>query len=352
MTADARAEHLPPLTKWWVFVFCVLGVLSLALAGLAFLGMFHSVRDAMVPYFGPLAWVVPIGLDDGLLLVALFSVALECFGMRCRWLRWVELVFIGLQMTVNVSAGDGSLIGSAGHATLPVLYVVVIEIWQWFVRKRRNLIKAADRERIPLARWFAAPFGSWELRRTMILWGLYRYSDALAMLQRVRVAESILRRVHGDTWKLDTDGELLTMLYAPEFHGDAYAEIKKIGAATKRQAPRPANANSGRAPADSGPKDCCGCHRAVTAKTVIPYTFDAARQLNDEHLRVHGTAIGADTLRVLFGKGTKPARELRDQLAETTTESGTESGQSGRVESGDGVGPRPLAVVRAARGGE
>lgn len=346
---STQAGALPALTRWQITVFAVLGVLSAALAGLAFLGMFTSVSHAMTPYFGPLAWVVPIGLDDGLLLVALFCVVLECFGMRCRWLRWVELVFVGLQLGVNVSAGDGSPIGSIGHASLPVLYVTVIEIWQWFVRKRRNLIQAKDRERIPLARWIAAPFETWELRRVMVLWGINRYSDALAMMQRVRIAESVLRRVYGSAWKLDTDGELLTMLHTPEFFAEAFERIRKMGAAEKKAAVRPPvrrDAENGDAAggdaAGTEVKDCCGSHRALSTQTVIPYTFDAARALNNEHIAVHGAPIGAGSLMKLFAKGTYPARQLRDQLAESGSQSGSvgsgQSGQSGQSQPGQPVG--------------
>jgi hypothetical protein len=337
--ADRTDGQLPPLTGWQRFVMSVLGVLSAALAGLAFLGMFTSVRHAMVPYFGRLAWVVPIGLDDGLVLVALFSVVLECFGMRCRWLRWVELVFIGLQLAVNVSAGRGSVIGSAGHASLPVLYVTVIEIWQWFVRKRRNLIKVTDRERIPVARWFADFGDTWQIRKLMVLWNVNRYSDAVAMMMRIRIAESSLRRIYGLGWQIDADADLLAMLHTPDFIDDACEAIKKLDTPARKTERRAPQADSG-----NGPKDCCGCHRAISTKTRIPLADDAAQVLNAEHIRVHGTAIGADTLRVLFGIGSSTARQLRDRLAE--------SGESGQPESGEsGESGRALAGPQVGSGG-
>ena len=332
--------------KWLV---AVLMAASLALAAMSFLVMFQAVRDAMEPFFGGLAWAVPIGTDTGLLITSALDVLFEVLGMRCRWLRWVAAVFIGLQLGLNVGAAHGSPIGSAGHATLPVLFVTILEAWRFFFRKRRNLVKKSDRDRIPLARWSAAPGRTWALRRLMVLWNILDYAEALTMLGQIELAQATLSRVYGRSWRHEADPDLLMKLHMAQFTAEACAAIQKLGTAASKRDDAPRDKSRGSIPKGMT-TDCCEVHRKVAAKETLEMTDETIRAVNAEHLRMHGTTVGAEPLRKLFRIGQKPSRDLRNRLAESGRQVGL-VGLPGPGSVGVGHGA-PVGSVNGSSGGQ
>lgn len=351
-SSEGTQQHLTLPHKWILAGFAA-G--SLGLAGMSFWGMFTAVRDALQPWFGQLAWMVPVGTDLGILLTASFGVFLEAIGMPLRWLRFVTLAFIGLQLFLNVGAAHGSLLGAAGHLVLPLLFVTLIEVWQFFIRKRRNLIHKSDRERIPLARYRADWKGTRELKRRMVLWGINRYREALDMMQRVLRAEAALAEIYGSGWRDKTPKDLLFMLDSAKYLDEACTIIAKKRAEQERlnsraQSPRGGADNENDDPGANGARagntdkqpagirTCCEIHRL--ADTKAKKSPEAATALWSEHIRVHDRAPGADILQTVLTIGIAGARLLRDQLQESGAESaagsGSGSGQAGQV----GVGPR------------
>ena len=343
-TSTGAAGKLPPLTTGQKWITGFLAAASTALATLAFTGMYTSVRDAMVPFLGRLAWIVPIGADLGMVIFSVFSVFFEILDMPAWWLRWVVMLFVGVQVALNIGTAHGNPLGSAGHGVLPLLFVATVEVWQFFIRRRRNLIKPRKkrerRERIPFARYMASWGGSLELRRCMILWGINTIADALDMMQRVKRAESLLQAHFGLMWYSETPKHLIHMLHTAKFVDDAIREIEKL----TREKPARVNTGGGPGGGAATPKsartDCCTVHRVLAAETRLPHDDATAIRLNAEHIDVHGSAIGVDTLRLIFGLGTAKARILRDALRE----SGSAVGSVGVVESGQSVGSGRVAL--------
>lgn len=367
LAAPVNGEDAPsPLTAPQKVTLGLLGAASAALAAMSFSGMFTAVRTAMTPFFAAGAWMIPVGTDLGIILTSVFSVFFEWLGMTVGAVgaRVATLVFIGLQLGINISAGHGNPEGSAGHAVLPLLFVVILEAWQYFIRRRRGLGKprkpGKDRERIPFARYRADWRGSRELRKFMVLWGIDGYAEALDTMQRIQRAKASLALVYGVSWREECPADILLMLGTAKFLNEAITEIGKIRAAfDKGQNPRsgwqqrtanagnsappiPApNGNGKSAPGADGravrPDDCrvCTVHRAKARVMPLPLPLGDARKVWAEWANIHpGQQLGADPLRIVFGIGMQPARKLRDEL-----KAGDGSAATGEVQSGPVASP-------------
>lgn len=373
----------PPLTPPQRWAVAVLATGSAALAAMAFVGMFRPVRHAMVAWFGSLAWMIPVGTDIGIVLMSLFSMLFEWLNMSAGaiGMRLASWVFIGMQLGINVGVAKGDPEGSAGHAVLPVLFVGILEGWQYFIRFRRGLTgnrkprkTGKDRERIPSARWRADWRGTREVKRLMVLWGIDQYRTALAMRQRILYAHASLEHMYGHTWHSEAPREILVMLGTADLLEKALAEIAAMRADfDKGKNPRPGwvtrtinsassgNGGGGEIPKGesakgqkppqpipaSGTTACTACavHRAEASGTVLPIGQAAA--VWAEYGRVHqGSTVGVDRLRVLFRIGTSGARQLRNQLAAGTDPAavaGSGPAGSGPAGSGRPVGSGPGA---------
>jgi hypothetical protein len=59
----------------------VVAPLTLALAVLGGIGSFATVRDLAVPWFGKSAWIVPVGIDIGILALLAWDLLTEYLGV-------------------------------------------------------------------------------------------------------------------------------------------------------------------------------------------------------------------------------------------------------------------------------
>ncbi|MCL2581027.1 MAG: hypothetical protein FWE35_01060 [Streptosporangiales bacterium] len=370
--ATAGPPAPPPLGTGLRRTLAALGAASGALAGMAFVGMFSAVTKAVSPVVGKkIAWMVPVGTDLGIIILSGLAIWLELAqkgvpaGKRLKlwWLRGMILALIGLQLGINVGAAHGDPFGSAVHAVLPVLFVSILEVWQFIIRWRRGLVAergpGQKRDKIPFARYLADYRGSREIRRHMILWGVTSYSAALDMLQKKRKAEAALAVMFPNGHDRPPQ-DLVFMLGTSKYLDDACAEIAKLRKNfDKGQNPRSAfeqkldnivnpggdgPGGNGGDQAEGQNSECCAAHKALALRQVLPMEapngdgsadpIGNAVAVNESHIASHGSAIGADNLRQLFRIGTQNARKLRDDL-KARRESGHRSG----AESGAGSAP-------------
>ena len=390
--------------QWWAVGILAAG--SASLTTMAFLGMFRAVRAAAVPFVASTAWMIPVGTDLGIVTMSLFSMFFEWLHMTAGALgaRFLTWVFIGLQISINVGAARGNPLGSAIHAVLPLLFIGILESWQYFIRHRRGLAKSRkvgqDRERIPWSRYRADWYGSRDLKRRMVLWGIDRYAEALEMQQRVLYAEAGLAHMYGPQWRKTAPGEVIVMLGTAQYLDRALAEIATERADyDKHRNPRPgwvhyepdgfalagppkrnsgsvgnsASGNDNGGNPASGSNDsnssnangvrkptCTACtvHKTEAAMAGLPRKDAAALGLPvtdaatvwAEYRTVHpGETIGADRLRNLFRIGMAGARELRDELLASGQST---AAQRPRPQVGSGYGGESGPQVGSGYGGE
>ncbi len=190
----------------------VAATLMLGLAGLAFRGMFSAVRDEQVPFFGHIAWIVPIGIDCGIVILILVGILLEWLGMPMPGLRLVAAFFMGLTMWLNAIAAHGQVPGILGHLALPVLFITSVEAIRHAVRRRSGLAAGTVREGVPFARWMLAPAPTFLLWRRMVLWQETSYVRALEREQVRRRTIARLRAAYGRNWRAEADQAVVWQL--------------------------------------------------------------------------------------------------------------------------------------------
>jgi hypothetical protein len=175
----------------------VVGPMIGGLAALGGLGSFTTVRQAARPYFGHLAWIVPIGMDVGILILLTWDLLMEYLDLAWPVLRWVAWAYITATIAVNIHAARGDLAGSVMHAAMPVLFITVVEGVRHLIRQQAGLASGTRRERVPTARWLLAPLSSGLLWRRMVLWNATAYRQGLHLEYEHLLAVSRLQQHYG-----------------------------------------------------------------------------------------------------------------------------------------------------------
>ncbi|WP_067798671.1 DUF2637 domain-containing protein [Actinomadura formosensis] len=201
-----------PLTRAQRVLAGVGGLFFAGLAGLGGYGSFASVRDVAEPWFGGQAWIVPAGVDLGILALVSVALLLEWLAMPMPALRWTAFLFTAATVWLNVSAAHGDITGMVMHAAMPVLFITFIEAVRHAIRRRAGIASGTVREGIPVARWLLAPFSTFRLWRRMVLWQITSYPQALTAEQRRRHALALLDGHYGRKWKSKAPADVVWML--------------------------------------------------------------------------------------------------------------------------------------------
>ena len=175
----------------------VVAPLLCALAVLGGIGSFTTVRDLAGPWFGHLAWIVPIGVDLGILALLAWDLLTEYIGLSWPVLRWTAWAFIAATVYLNIAAAHGSPTAAVMHAAMPILFITVVEGIRHLIRQLTGLAAGTRMERIPLSRWLLAPRSTALLARSMILWNVTSYRDALHLGYERLLAISRLQQDYG-----------------------------------------------------------------------------------------------------------------------------------------------------------
>ncbi|RFS81816.1 DUF2637 domain-containing protein [Actinomadura spongiicola] len=211
MTSETPTAVVP-LTRAQKILAGVGGVFFAGLAGLGGYGSFASVRDVAEPWFGDQAWIVPAGVDLGILALVSVALLLEWLAMPMPALRWMAMAFTGATVWLNVSAAHGDATGMVMHAAMPVLFVTFIEAVRHAIRRRAGIAAGTVREGIPATRWMLAPLSTFRLWRRMVLWQITSYPQALVAEQRRRHALALLGAHYGRKWKAKAPADVVWML--------------------------------------------------------------------------------------------------------------------------------------------
>ncbi|GAA1276868.1 hypothetical protein Psi02_00050 [Planotetraspora silvatica] len=185
------------LTVAVIIAACLIAPLVLALAVLGGIGSFATVRDLAEPWFGTNAWIVPLGVDVGVLTLLAWDLLMEFADLSWPILRWVAWAFIAATVVLNVAAAQGDPIAGVMHAAMPVLFITVIEGVRHLIRRWVGLATGSRRERVPLTRWLLSPISSFLLWRRMVLWNVTSYPRGLQLEYLHLHAISTLRQEHG-----------------------------------------------------------------------------------------------------------------------------------------------------------
>lgn len=219
-----------PLTRAQRVLAGVGGLFFAGLAGLGGYGSFASVRDVAEPWFGAQAWIVPAGVDLGILALVSVALLLEWLAMPMPALRWMAFAFTGATVWLNVSAAHGDPTGMVMHAAMPILFITFIEAVRHAIRRRAGIAAGTVREGVPVARWLLAPFSTFRLWRRMVLWQITSYPQALVAEQRRRHALALLGDHYGRKWKTDAPADIVWMLSDGVMLDQAFTRVSELTA--------------------------------------------------------------------------------------------------------------------------
>ncbi|MFC9916340.1 DUF2637 domain-containing protein [Streptomyces sp. NPDC127197] len=201
--SDLR-EELKPLTTTQIRVIAAAGTLSAALAILGGISSFKAVEAAARPMgFGDHAWMVPIGVDLGILVLLIVDLVLEWTDMALPPMRWLAWGFTAATIAFNVASvppevtGFDRYVGQGMHAAMPLLFIAFMEGVRHAVRHRVGLANGRRMEGVRFTRWMMDPIGTALLRRRMILWEIRSYETAVKLEEERRKLRARLRRDYG-----------------------------------------------------------------------------------------------------------------------------------------------------------
>jgi hypothetical protein len=198
--ATVTPDQQPATTHHRTAIITAAAVVAPLLGSLAVLGgigSFATVRDLAQPWFGQLAWIVPVGVDIGILALLAWDLLAEYLGLSWPVLRWTAWAFIAATVYLNIAAAHGNLTACVMHAAMPILFITVIEGIRHLVRQLIGLATGTRIERIPLSRWLLAPRSTTLLARSMILWHVTSYRDGLTLEYQKLLAISRLQQDYG-----------------------------------------------------------------------------------------------------------------------------------------------------------
>lgn len=221
-------DEVEPLTRAQKVLAGVGGLFFAGLAGLGGYGSFASVRLVAEPWFGDEAWIVPAGVDLGILALVSVALLLEWLAMPMPALRWMAFAFTGATVWLNVSAAHGDVTGMVMHAAMPILFITFIEAVRHAIRRRAGIAAGTVREGIPVARWLLAPFSTFRLWRRMVLWQITSYPQALTAEQRRRHALALLGDRYGRKWKAKAPADVVWMLSDGVMLDQALARVTEL----------------------------------------------------------------------------------------------------------------------------
>ncbi|GAA1727972.1 DUF2637 domain-containing protein [Nonomuraea bangladeshensis] len=179
------------------------GVLGL----IGFIISFATVMEAAKPTFGPLAFMLPLGVDLGIAVFSALDIVLARLDMRVRWLRFIPWTLTAATVYLNIAAyadapGGPDWFAVVAHAILPGLWVVAVEIGTHAVRKRAHLASPSRRlDSIRVSRWLLSPLPTFALWRRMVLWEVRSYPEALHRERERILAKTDLQDRYGRLWQ-------------------------------------------------------------------------------------------------------------------------------------------------------
>jgi hypothetical protein len=182
-------------------------IIAPLIGGLAALGgmaSFATIRNLAVPWFGAMAWTVPVGIDVGILALLASDLLIEYLDLPWPTLRWTAWAFVAATVYLNIAGAHGNQTAAVMHTAMPVLFVTAIEGARHLIRQLTGLATGTRTERIPASRWLLAPWSSFQLTRRMILWQVTSYRHALALEHQRLQAIARLQETYGQykwRWK-------------------------------------------------------------------------------------------------------------------------------------------------------
>ncbi|MFI7239692.1 DUF2637 domain-containing protein [Streptomyces cyaneofuscatus] len=175
---------------------------AVAIAAIGFVGSYAAVRDlAEQKGFGSFALAFPIGIDIGIVVLLALDLLLAWLRMPYPTLRHTAWLLTAATIAFNGAAAWPDPLGTAMHAVIPVLFVVVVEAARTAVGRIADITAEKHMDSIRLSRWLLSPVPTFRLWRRMKLWELRSYEQVIHLEQERLVFRAQLQADYGRRWR-------------------------------------------------------------------------------------------------------------------------------------------------------
>lgn len=229
-SAEARAHRL---SRGQTAAVAVSVVLALMVAGYGFAGSYVAVSELAGRYGVPLAWLVPAGIDGGLVAVVVLDLVLTRVGTPVGWLRQLVRVLSVGTVAANAVSGWPDPVAVGLHVAAPVMLLAVVEAGRTVLLRRVGEARGTRRDAIPLLRWALAPWRTFLLWRRMVLWQVTNYRTAIDTELQLRRAVTMLRAHYGRRWQRRAPADVVWMLRTGIGVNEACVQVRKPGRARR-----------------------------------------------------------------------------------------------------------------------
>ncbi|MFD1497553.1 DUF2637 domain-containing protein [Streptosporangium lutulentum] len=199
VAASSKAPR--DLTSGEFTALSVVGALVGVIGLIGFVNSFAKVATAAEPFFGWLAWSVPLGVDLGILALSAMDLVFARLDMRVKLLRFFTWALILGTVYLNV-AGETDPFSIVAHTILPLLWALAVELAAHFVRTRAGLASETRMDTVRKSRWILSPVSTFALWRRMILWEVRSYPLALQRERDRVLAKTDLQDQYGRLWRI------------------------------------------------------------------------------------------------------------------------------------------------------
>ncbi|WP_169317024.1 DUF2637 domain-containing protein [Actinacidiphila oryziradicis] len=200
-------------TKGRKALFGAIGFGSIAIAGAGFTGSYTAVRAlAEEKGFGSFAPAFPLAVDLGIAVLLALDLALTSVNLKYPLLRYIAWLLTAATITFNAASSWPDVLGSAMHATIPLLFIAVTEAMRNAIAKATSIELDQHMDSIRLSRWFLSPAATFSIWRDMKLWEIRSYALALERYQEKMLLRQDLRAEYGRRWRKKATGAQLRPL--------------------------------------------------------------------------------------------------------------------------------------------
>ncbi|MYR37410.1 DUF2637 domain-containing protein, partial [Streptomyces sp. SID4944] len=175
---------------------------AVLIAAIGFTGSYAAVRDlAEQKGFGSFALAFPIGIDIGIVVLLALDLLLAWLRMPYPTLRHTAWLLTTATIAFNGAAAWPDPLGTAMHAVIPVLFVVVVEAARTAVSRIADITADKHMDGVRLSRWLLSPVPTFRLWRRMKLWELRSYDHVIRLEQERLIYRAQLQADHGRLWR-------------------------------------------------------------------------------------------------------------------------------------------------------
>jgi hypothetical protein len=192
----------PTLTRVQRRLIIAVAAGAAAIAAIGFIGSYAAVRKlAQAKGFGTFAHAFPIGIDAGILVLLALDLLLTWLRIPFPLLRQTAWLLTAATIAFNAAAAWPDPVGTGMHATIPVLFVVVVEAARHAIGRTAAITAGRHMDSVRLVRWLLDPISTFRLWRRMKLWELRSYDQVIRMEQSRLVELARLRARYGRRWR-------------------------------------------------------------------------------------------------------------------------------------------------------